>query len=135
MFVTLFYARLNPATNELVYVNGGHNPPFWYQAETGTLAELKGNGIMLGFDETWQFEQTSVQLKSGDVLALYTDGVTEAVNAHREQYGEERLAAVLREAAADTADGILAAVQKSLTAHMGQVPQFDDITFMIAKCL
>lgn len=135
MFVTLFYARLNPATNEMVYVNGGHNPPYWYQAETGTLVELKGNGIMLGFDNTWQFEQASIQLKPGDFVALYTDGVTEAMNARREQYGEERLAEALRSAAAEPAETILAAVQKSLVAHMGQAPQFDDITFMIAKCM
>lgn len=135
MFVTLFYGRLNPATNELVYVNGGHNPPMWYKAETREFAELKGNGIMLGFDDSWQFEQVSVHIGKGDVLALYTDGITEAVNSRKEQYGEARLMRVLRDQAGETAEAILAAVQKSVTDFMGASPQFDDMTLMIAKCL
>ena len=133
MFVTLFYGRLNAATNELVYVNAGHNPPLWFRAETRDFAELKGNGIMLGFDDTWQFEQVSVHIGQGDVLVLYTDGVTEAVNSRKEQYGEGRLMRVLRDQTGNTAEQIMAAVQKSVTEFMGASPQFDDMTMMIAK--
>jgi sigma-B regulation protein RsbU (phosphoserine phosphatase) len=135
MFVTLFYARLNPVTNEIIYVNGGHNPPFWYQAAQDRFVELKGNGIMLGFDETWQFEQISIQVEKGDFIALYTDGVTEAVNQRREQYGEARLMQVLQQSAGQPAEAVLQAVQKSLTEFMSNAPQFDDITFVVAKCL
>jgi phosphoserine phosphatase RsbU/P len=77
MFVTMFYAQLDSAKNEMTYVNAGHNPPYLYRAKEKKIEELERTGIMLGFDEEMRFEQRAVQFYPGDFIVFYTDGVTE----------------------------------------------------------
>ncbi len=134
-FVTLFYAQLDPFLNQLTYVNAGHNPPLLCHADGPALSELPRTGIMLGFDETFQFEQRKLRLRAGDVLVFYTDGVTEAVNARKEQFGEERLYALVRAQRDESATDLLRTLKQSLTAFMGETPAYDDITLIVAKCV
>jgi sigma-B regulation protein RsbU (phosphoserine phosphatase) len=135
MFVTLFYAQLNPAKNDLLYVNAGHNPPLHYRAAKKELVELERTGIMLGFDDAHKFDQRSVQFQPGDFVFFYTDGVTESVNAENEQFGEDRLRRILRDHPGESPQEILRALQQSLNAFTGDIAPFDDITIVIAKRL
>jgi sigma-B regulation protein RsbU (phosphoserine phosphatase) len=133
-FVTVFYGILDPATGKLVYGNAGHCPPIRISATNGEgLQELVLTGIPLGIygDQTWG--QAEVQLELGDLLVLYTDGITEARDGQGALFGEERLlesmkskldsAGSRRPSAQEIQDAILADVHR----FAGDVPQSDDI--------
>jgi len=133
MFVTLFYAQLNPETGDLTYVNAGHNPPWLYQAERDEWIELTRTGMMLGMFAGHTLEQRTVRLRPGDCVFMFTDGLTDATNAQGETFGMERPRRVLRESyhapAADVASALERAVNDFRDGHV----LFDDITFVIAK--
>ena len=135
MFVTLFYGQLDPVKNELTYVNAGHNPPLLYRAAEQRLIELKRTGIMLGFDDTFEYHQATVKLDPGDFVFCYTDGVTELVNGQEEQYGEERLYQLLLDHPTASPDDLLQVLLASLEAFRGDALPFDDVTVLIAKRL
>ena len=128
MFVTVFFAVFDPATGELVYANGGHNPPLIVHAD-GSSSELEVDpGIALGMVPDFPFEQNRMVLQPGDSLMLYTDGVTEAENADREQFGMKRLRDVLAGAPPRDAQDANTAVFGAVRDFAGDAPQFDDIT-------
>jgi sigma-B regulation protein RsbU (phosphoserine phosphatase) len=135
MFVTLFFAQLDPRKNEIVYVNAGHNPPLLYRARDQELSELNRTGIMLGFMEGFAFQQRAVALDQNDFIVFYTDGVTEAINATNEQFGEERLRAVVLDQRAASPGEMLSALQNALRDFIGDTAPFDDVTIVIAKRL
>ena len=89
---------------------------------------------MLGFDETFAFEEQRIGMNAGDVLVLYTDGVTDAVNGDKKRFGEARLRHVLEAQRASSAETILRAVRDALREFIGETAQYDDITLVIAKC-
>ena len=134
MFVTAFVGMLDIQTGKFVYVNAGHNPPLVYRHQTQqfTYMEVKRN-FVLGGMEDMDYQAQELVLEPGDKLFLYTDGVTEALNETAELYGEERLKECLNGAGAEQLDlqNLLAAVQKSLAAHVGNAEQSDDITMMV----
>ena len=136
MFVTVFYAEYNPANGLLSYANGGHNPPIVIHADGSSTILPRTNGIALGILPDIRYEQNAVILAPGDVLVLYTDGVTEAVNAQNEEFGMERLRAVLVLAQASSHDvrEINQAVFQAVQAFAGEIPQFDDMTCMTLFC-
>jgi serine phosphatase RsbU (regulator of sigma subunit) len=129
MFVTVFYAILDPASGTLSYCNAGHNPPYLL-SDNAEPRPLRNTGIPLGIvrDTTWTAE--TVRLEPGDTLVLYTDGVSEAQNANGEFFDAERLldaARIYREhTALAVQDAILAAVDR----FVGDAAQFDDLTVM-----
>jgi sigma-B regulation protein RsbU (phosphoserine phosphatase) len=131
--VTLFYARVSPDNNELIYVNAGHNPPYVHRTETGNLDPLDRTGMVLGLDDSLELQQASVQLESGDVIVMYTDGVPDALNEAEEAYGENRLRSKIRDHEKGTAEEMAAALQKSLVEFIGDAEPFDDITLLVAK--
>ena len=133
MFVTLFYGELNTTTGELAYVNAGHNAPLLYQAGLAQLVKLIRTGMPLGVEYWSAYEQRSVQLQPGDFVVLYTDGVTDAVNAQEQEFGEERLRRVILENRAAPAADMLAAVVRALEAFTGATAPFDDITLVVAR--
>ncbi len=135
MFVTLFYAQLDPETGELVYVNAGHNPPLLYRANQGELIELTRTGMVLGLFEAVDFEQRTVQLDPADFILLYTDGVSEAMDAHNREFGKERLRRVLLDHRQAAAEDVAEAIEQALTAFTGEAAPSDDITFVIARRL
>ncbi|MEW6358676.1 MAG: SpoIIE family protein phosphatase [Planctomycetota bacterium] len=132
MFVTLFLAIYETDTGKLRYANAGHNPPFHLTSEGKILPPIKATGPVLGAIPGVQYVEDEVQLDLGDVLALYTDGVTEAQNTTRELYGEERLQEVLTphvgQAPEDLCDTVIAAVNQFQGEN-----QFDDITLLILR--
>jgi serine phosphatase RsbU (regulator of sigma subunit) len=133
MFVTAFYGVLDPPSGRLTYANAGHNPPLLLRAGSQTPEKLTRTGAALGImeDLTWQSE--SVTLHPGDVLVLYTDGVTEAQNAAGELFEDERLLECVRAHAAETAQEIHAAILEAICAFTGDAPQFDDITLVAVR--
>jgi sigma-B regulation protein RsbU (phosphoserine phosphatase) len=133
MFVTLFYAQIDLESDTLTYVNGGHNPALFYSVAEDELLELGRTGILLGFDAGWRYQQRALALQPGDFLLLYTDGVTEAFNAHGEEYGEGRLREVVLANRRAPAAALLAAVLDDLKAFAGDVPARDDVTLVVAR--
>jgi serine phosphatase RsbU (regulator of sigma subunit)/anti-sigma regulatory factor (Ser/Thr protein kinase) len=96
MFVTVVYAVLNVETGQLIYANGGHNPPLLLQRASGEVQRLNMGGMALGIMEKIHIPEWSTVLQPGDFLVFYTDGITEAFSPSEEMYGEERLHVVLR---------------------------------------
>jgi phosphoserine phosphatase RsbU/P len=131
LFVTMFYCVLDPATGVLRYANGGHNPPYLRRA-SGTVEVLNGaGGLVLGVMPEVAFPDHEVQLRHGDRLVLYTDGITEAFNSAAEAYGNERLVAELQ-AHGDGAPGsVVDGICQSVAAFAGTAPQSDDITLTV----
>lgn len=132
MFVTLFYGLLSEEDRTLTYANAGHNPPIVLRAE-GTVETLTATGIALGAMAGSEYSSRMVTIGAGDVAILYTDGVTEAINARFEMFGEERLLDVVRENAAAGADEILEAVFTAVDVFCAGEAQFDDITLVVIK--
>jgi serine phosphatase RsbU (regulator of sigma subunit) len=144
LFVTVFYGILDPVAGTLTYSNAGHNPPYLLGSrDSDSLRSLGRTGMALGVVEDVVWERKAVQIAPGDVLVLYTDGVTDAQNAHEVFFGEERLLELVRASAATLANRDLSkgqgfsaqSVQEALTmgihGFVSDAPQFDDITLMI----
>jgi putative ABC transport system permease protein len=132
-YATFFYARLDERTGRLRYVNAGHNPPYLVRrTETGVeITELRAGGTVLGLFEEAGWEEAMVDLRSGDLLVAFTDGVPEAVNAGGEEFGEERLAALLRESLGGSAEEVSARLSARLRDWGGEAEQYDDLTVVV----
>jgi sigma-B regulation protein RsbU (phosphoserine phosphatase) len=135
MFVTLAYVLLDPGARTLTCVNAGHNPPLHYHAAEDRLDALPRTGLPLGVDATLPFTQTVTAIQPGDFLVLYTDGLTEANDARRQEFGVERLQAVLRAHCRAPAADIAAALERALDEFTGDVAPHDDVTLVVARCL
>ena len=133
MFVTLFFGRLREKDRTLTYVNAGHNPPVVFRSKTGVLEELPATGIILGAFENQDYFSRSLVIEPDDVVVMYTDGVTEAIDARDEPFGVPRLNAIIRESARLPAQGILDRILSDLHEFTGDTPQFDDITLLVIK--
>jgi phosphoserine phosphatase RsbU/P len=134
MFVTAFYAVLEPETGRMRYVNAGHNPPYLISSQKGKpFDRLRATGMALGVmaDSVWQ--QKIVRFSPGDVLLLYTDGVTEAQDHSGRFYGEQRLQEVLRSLGSRPASEILEKILSDLKDSLGVTPQQDDVTLIVLR--
>jgi sigma-B regulation protein RsbU (phosphoserine phosphatase) len=135
MFVTLFYGVLNTTTGEVVFANGGHNAPYLVSPD-GTLQPLpQKSGPMLGVLEGHQYRTHTTRIQPGECLALYTDGVTEAVNKNGEFFGEERLERFLALNATGQAQALVVGLHKTVADFANGVPQADDITVLALRYL
>jgi sigma-B regulation protein RsbU (phosphoserine phosphatase) len=135
LFVSMFYGLLNPQTGTLIYVNAGHNPPLHYRRSDGTVSALPGTGMPLGVDAELAYEQRTVDLGAGDVVLLYTDGVTEAVNQHEEEFGTKRLEQVLRDHPDAAALDVAGALERALNTFTGGATPVDDVTEVVVRRL
>jgi sigma-B regulation protein RsbU (phosphoserine phosphatase) len=132
-FVTLFLCELDPSSGAMSFVNAGHNPPIVLR-RGGKTEMLRGGGIILGVLRNAQYEAVSTRLDDGDVLVLYSDGVTEAESpATGEQFGEQRLAEALWPAVSLSAEEMIARVREAVSQFAGSVSSSDDFTLVIAK--
>jgi serine phosphatase RsbU (regulator of sigma subunit) len=132
-FVSLFIGVLHP-DGKLSYINAGHNPPFLVRS-SGDCIELEAKGMVLGVIDQAVLEERSTDLKPGDVLCLYTDGVTEAHAPGGELFGEDRLRTTLITNRSSSAESILQSVIQSVTKHTANLPRNDDLTLLIVKYL
>ncbi|HEX6384675.1 MAG TPA: PP2C family protein-serine/threonine phosphatase, partial [Anaerolineae bacterium] len=131
LFVTVFYAVLDPETGVLAYCNAGHNPPLLLPANGDPMQKLPLTALPLGLLEDEAWEQETMQIRPGDVLILYTDGLTEAEDELEDYFGESRLATV---AQANLDRPVEVIENKIITAvydFMDEAAQRDDITLMV----
>lgn len=132
-FVTLFLCEIDPSSGHMSFVNAGHNPPLILRRD-GAAEMLDGGGLILGVLPEAAYEAMHGQLREGDVLALFSDGVTEAENpATGGQFGEERLAEALAGAGAFPPEEMIARVRTAVSAFAGSVSGSDDFTLVIVK--
>lgn len=131
-FVTLFYGFLKPSENRVSYVNAGHNPPLVRRAD-GTVEELSAGGLVLGVMGSVTYQVEQVELGIDDVLLLYSDGVTEAMNEDGEPFGEGRLREVVDGAEGRTAAELLQEILESVERFTGDTEQSDDVTVMVVR--
>jgi sigma-B regulation protein RsbU (phosphoserine phosphatase) len=134
-FVTLFLGAYNPTTRALAYCNAGHNPPLLVRPGNNgdALTWLWPTGAAIGLVEEFTFQGAAVDLRPGDLLVLYTDGVTEALGASGQQFGREKMAQVVQRAAAFSASDLVRAIRQELEVFTGGRPAADDTTFIICK--
>jgi sigma-B regulation protein RsbU (phosphoserine phosphatase) len=133
MFVTVLYAALDSKGKVLHYVNAGHNPPLVFKGGTGEIILLRTRGIALGVMDDIEFEEKQLKLESNDMLVMYTDGVTEAVNKAQEEFGTERLQQMLLKNNNLTARDFMEKLKNEVLAFSEGQPQFDDITLVVLK--
>jgi len=137
LFVSLFYGMLDPKSGVLTYVNAGHNPPIHVshkpEGDSAPIHWLGSSGMPLGIDEENEYAQGSICLKSGDFILMYTDGVTEAINAREEQFGPLRLQEVVLEYKGSSADEIASGLEQRIDEFTGNAPPGDDITIVLAR--
>jgi sigma-B regulation protein RsbU (phosphoserine phosphatase) len=131
-FTTAFLAEFDPASHGLTYINAGHNAPI-LRRNSGAIERLSNGGLPLGMWADKTYEGGNLILQPGDWLVIFTDGVVEAVNAHDEEYGEQRMLNVLQTGAAVTPDELLRRMMSDLDAFVGSTPQHDDVTCMLVK--
>jgi len=135
LFITAFYASYEKGTRTLTYANGGHNPPFVWRAREGRCTPLDADGMLIGILEDVFYEERATELHPGDVLVLYTDGVTEARNERGEQFGEKRLHRVVAERGHLSAQELLDEIHRRVREFSGGLPPRDDITTVVMKVL
>jgi phosphoserine phosphatase RsbU/P len=132
-FATLFWGVFDEKEHRLAYVNAGHNPPMLLRG-SGAIERLRTGGPPLGIlGEGASYQSDSVTLAPGDLLVIFTDGVTEAANAVNEQFGDERLERILREASTEPVAGVCDSVLAAVVAFEEGQPQNDDITLVAAR--
>ena len=135
MFVTAFYGILEPHTGRLIFANAGHPPGFLICTQRGrvTVEPLRPTGMALGVSENAQWKQKVMRLSPGDLLVLYTDGVTEAQNPQGEFFGEERLLDVALELYGAPARQVQDALLKEVHSFVAGAPRQDDIALIVVR--
>ena len=131
-FTTAFLAEFDPGTRTLTYTNAGHNAPI-LRRSSGAIERLSNGGLPLGMWADKTYEAGEIILQPGDWLVIFTDGVVEAENARKDEYGEQRLLTLLQGGATATPEELLRRVMSDLDAFVGPTPQHDDITCMLVK--
>ncbi|MGI8918565.1 MAG: SpoIIE family protein phosphatase [Pyrinomonadaceae bacterium] len=131
-FVTLFYAELDPASGALSFLNAGHNPPLIVHA-AGTVEQLASGGLPLGIKRDAEYREGRTQLQLGDVLVIYSDGVTEAASPSGEEFGPTRLYEVVSRNIDASAAGVRDRIESALTKFSQGTQAADDITLVIVK--
>ena len=138
MFLSAFYATLDTTNGLFTYSNAGHNHPLWWQSASKQLVTLSNHGILLGVVDNVQLDDHQIVFEPGDLLILYTDGITEAINEAKHEFGEHRLKSVVKNALYKnlnlSGDDLVDIILKSVADFTGERPQFDDRTLLIIKC-
>lgn len=131
-FITFFFSVLDSTTGELRFANAGHNPPIVVRA-SGESEMLETGGPVLGILPMAPYTENRASVGHGDMLVMYSDGVTEATDINQNEFGEDRLIAVLRNSRNLAAGEIVQAVTRSLAEFTAGAPQADDITLLVAR--
>jgi serine phosphatase RsbU (regulator of sigma subunit) len=129
-FVTVFYGVLDTNTGTFTYANAGHNPAYLFSSHEAPL-ELARTGVPLGMFEKMQWRRSLVQMAGGDLLVLYTDGVTEAQDADEVEFGQARLIEAMGHRNGRSASELQTHLLQAIETFVGDAPQFDDITAML----
>lgn len=131
-FATFFYAVLDTKEHVLHVSNGGHDHPFLFNKQ-GEHRRLKTGGIPLGMFEDFPYEEEEIPLEPGDLLVMYSDGITESMNALEEEFGETRLLNTLQKYRDASSTELIANITQATRAHAGDTPQMDDMTLVVLR--
>ena len=134
-FVTMFYARFDQANKTLEYANGGHNPPLLLRSKNGQTVELEAGGPIMGILKDAQFSNTTVALDPGDILTLFTDGVTEQENEAGDEFSISRLEDVVTSKQTEPAAALVADITAAVATFAETKAQADDLTVVVVKIL
>jgi putative ABC transport system permease protein len=130
-YATFFYAQLDERCRQLRYVNAGHNPPYLVTARE--IQELSTGGSVIGLFPDMPFEEGTVDMQPGDLLVMFTDGVTEALNVDGEEFGEARLKMLVRAVCPLPVQEISSRLVDELRTWTNGAAQYDDLTFVLLK--
>jgi sigma-B regulation protein RsbU (phosphoserine phosphatase) len=133
-FVTLFVFLLRP-DGRGTFISAGHNPAWLFRAATGKIENLRADAPVLGIFSTAAYAEKDFFLEEGDVLTIYTDGLTDAEDGDAEMLGERRLRDIIRAEAPGGAHALERAFLSAVTNFTGGAPQTDDITFLVVEKL
>ena len=132
--MTLIYLTIDRPNRRLQWVRAGHDPAILYDPSTDTLEELRGTGIAVGVDDTWQYEENEKPgLKKGQIIMLGTDGIWEARNQKGSMFGKNAVYEIIRQNAEADASTIQAAIIDALTTFQSGTDLEDDVTLVIIK--
>ena len=131
-FITVFYCAVNPASGRVDYANAGHNPPVLVRAD-GAVEWLRDGGPILGVLPGIHYTASVTQMSAGDVLVIYSDGVTEAMTPEEFEFGEARLEEIVTEHRGGPARDLVSAIQARVTEWCGNAPPQDDLTVVVVK--
>jgi len=131
-FITLFFAVLDPESKEMTYCNAGHDPPLIIRAD-GSVERLAAQGSVLGMLPEIGYSQDKCAFGPGDLLAIFSDGVTEAENSEEEEYGAERLAQWLVANRTRAASDLVAGILGEIDTFSGSAPARDDVTVLVSR--
>lgn len=132
-FATLFYGVFDAGRRTLTYINAGHNPPLLLRRGAAIAQRLEPTGMMLGVFDDATFGQATVDMQDGDLLVVYSDGVSDALNPDGDDYGDGRLESFVRTHTALPAPQLMDRILEDVTTFGQGVPPFDDMTLVIAK--
>ncbi|HET7142973.1 MAG TPA: PP2C family protein-serine/threonine phosphatase, partial [Anaerolineales bacterium] len=132
-FVTIFFGKYDPRTRILSYANAGHNSAYLYRMTTDQEIWLRPTGPAIGLMEGFVIREEDVRLEPGDILLLYTDGITEASNHQGALWGEDNLADIIRSNTESSAEQLIQKILQAMKAHTGENPLADDVTLVITK--
>ena len=133
-YVTLLLAEIDADKKTLHYVNCGHNPALLFRSDTGKVIRLNSSCAPIGIFSEQVCELASAGLAAGDVLVLYTDGVTEAQNDLGEEFGRDRLSALLERVSFLSAESLMSTIFSSVADFCNRVGFADDVTILVVKC-
>jgi sigma-B regulation protein RsbU (phosphoserine phosphatase) len=129
-FLTCFFGLFEPDSGTLRFVSAGHNPALVRRASSGAIEQLKATGVPLGMFPNASWREDTIVMEAGDLLCVYSDGITEALDAADEEFGMERLARLLT---AEEPSAICEKVFGAVAAFAGDVPQYDDQTLLFLR--
>ncbi|MGD9101632.1 MAG: PP2C family protein-serine/threonine phosphatase, partial [Anaerolineae bacterium] len=124
---------LDPDQGILTYANAGHNLPLLFADGADQVTALEAEGMAMGVVAGIKLEQKTVQLKAGDLVLFYTDGVTDALNDEVQEFGLERLRRVVEAHRTEPAAAVVRAIDQAVSDFVGHTPQFDDLTLVVLK--
>jgi phosphoserine phosphatase RsbU/P len=130
-FISFFYAVLNPSERRLTYCNAGHNPPLLIRAN-GRSMELNAAGAVLGQFPNWRYEQSDLQMDSGDKLVVFTDGLVEACDVDEEPFGEQNVVRIAQENPSSGARELMGLLTQAASRHCGGRFQ-DDASLIVLR--
>jgi sigma-B regulation protein RsbU (phosphoserine phosphatase) len=133
MFATTWISYISLDTGEMQFSSGGHNPALIYRTATDTCEYVNTSGVAVGIFKGAEYDLDSTYLATNDILVLYTDGITEVINVQEEEFGEDRLEAIIRDNATQSAQTIADRILAAIKLFAGEKDLFDDATLVIIK--
>ncbi|ACM18635.1 sensor phosphatase, sensory_box and SpoIIE domain-containing [Geotalea daltonii FRC-32] len=135
LFITLFYVKYDPESRMLAYANAGHVSPLLLRPPEVSCRKLDAEGLIIGVREDETYEEKELQMQPGDLLVLYTDGITEAQNSAGEMFGFSRLCSIVSAISSNPPEDVVSIVLEQLAGFTGTTALEDDVTMIVMKVI